>query len=62
MKTTLTPTKTISETMDDARKNFKATFGRLLTEKEAAKLTDEIRKTINKEKRNSLIPPGKPVG
>lgn len=45
--------KSITETMDEARKNFKATYGRLLTEDEAIELTDEIRKAIKKNSKKS---------
>lgn len=49
METTYIPTKSITETMDEARENFKKLNGRLLTEEEAIKLTDEIRDELRKE-------------
>lgn len=49
MKTTYTPTKSIVETMNESREAFKNTYGRLLTEDEAIKLTSDIRKELKKE-------------
>jgi len=43
------PTKSITETMNEARAEFKKHYGRLLTEEEAIKLTSEIRKNLKKE-------------
>ncbi len=49
MEITVNPTKSIAETMDEARSEFKERYGRLLTEDEAIKLTAEIRKNLKKE-------------
>jgi len=49
MEITVKPTKSITETMDEARSEFKKRYGRLLTEDEAIKLTAEIRKNLKKE-------------
>ena len=49
METTYNPTKSIVETMNEARESFKETYGRLLTEDEAIKLTSNIRKALKKE-------------
>ena len=49
MEITVKPTKSITETMDESRSEFKKHYGRLLTEDEAIKLTDEIRKNLKKE-------------
>lgn len=49
MKTTYNPTKSIVETMNEARENFKEVYGRLLTKDEAIKLTSDIRKALKKE-------------
>ena len=49
MKNTGKPTKSITETMDEARSEFKKRYGRLLTEDEAVKLTAEIRKNLKRE-------------
>ena len=42
-------TKSIVETMTEARERFKKAYGRLLTEEEAIKLTKEIRKSLKEE-------------
>lgn len=49
MKTTYKPTKSIVETMNEAREQFKKANGRLLTEKEAIKLTKEIKRRLIEE-------------
>lgn len=49
METTYKPTKSIAETMDEAREQFKKLNGRLLTEEEAIKLTKEIKKRLIEE-------------
>ena len=49
METTYNPTKSIVETMNEARESFKEAYGRLLTEDEAIKLTSDIRKALKKE-------------
>lgn len=49
MEITVKPTKSITETMDEARSEFKKRYGRLLTEDEAIKLTAEIRKNLKRE-------------
>ena len=51
MKTSYNPTKSIVETMNEARENFKKRYGRLLTEEEAIKLTTEIRKKLSEDKK-----------
>jgi hypothetical protein len=49
METTSKPTKSIVDTMNEARENFKKAYGRLLTEDEAIKLTSDIRKALKEE-------------
>ena len=49
METTYNPTKSIVETMNEARESFKEAYGRLLTEDEAIKLTSDIRKALKEE-------------
>jgi hypothetical protein len=49
METTYKPTKSIVETMNEARKSFEEAYGRLLTEDEAIKLTSDIKKALKKE-------------
>jgi hypothetical protein len=39
----------ITAIMDEAREEFKKAYGRLLTEEEAIKLTDEIREALREE-------------
>jgi hypothetical protein len=43
------PTRTLTEIALDTRRRFKEEFGRLLTEEEAVRLTDEIREEIRRE-------------
>lgn len=50
MKTEYRPTKSISEVIDEVREEFKKTYGRLLTEEEAIKLTEEIKAAIRYER------------
>ena len=49
MENTEKPTKSITDTMDEARSEFTKRNGRLLTEEEAIKLTAEIRKNLKRE-------------
>lgn len=49
MEFTYNSTKSITETMNEARERFKNAYGRLLTEDEAIKLTFDIRKELKKE-------------
>ena len=49
MENTVKPTKSITDTMDEARSEFTKRYGRLLTEEEAIKLTAEIRKNLKRE-------------
>jgi hypothetical protein len=49
METTYKPTKSIVDTMNEARERFKNAYGRLLTEDEAIQLTSDIRKALREE-------------
>jgi hypothetical protein len=49
METNNNPTKSIVDTMNEARERFKEAYGRLLTEEEAIKLTSDIRKELREE-------------
>lgn len=44
-------TQSITEVILEERENFKKRFGRLLTEEEAIKLTNEIREAIKNEEK-----------
>lgn len=50
MKTIYNSTKSIVETMNEARESCEKTYGRLLTEGEAVKLTSDIRKALKKKR------------
>ena len=51
------PTKSIVDTMNEAREQFEREYGRLLTEEEAIELTNQIRKNIDKKNSINSISP-----